>query len=323
MNADWPHIPVLLEHVCRFALPMGGKVMVDATVGCGGHAEAIIRQHPQLSCLLGIDRDAEVLDLCRARLTPPSVVRLVHGCASDLPRHLAAAGLDSADGILLDLGFSSFQVDNPARGFAFQQDGPLDMRMDTTSSTTQTASDLVNSWSEEALADIFFSYGEEPHARRIARAIVRERAHGAISRTGQLAQLVATSIPGASRYHRHRHPATKVFQALRIAVNGELEELDRALPAAFSCLSAGGHLSVISFHSLEDRRVKQFFHQQAQGCICPPKFPVCTCNHQPRARLLTRRPLSADPTEIEGNPRSRSARLRVLQKLPDAAGVTT
>ncbi|MCZ7539982.1 MAG: 16S rRNA (cytosine(1402)-N(4))-methyltransferase RsmH [Anaerolineae bacterium] len=317
---DAPHIPVLLDAVLaalRVAERPAGR-FVDGTVGAGGHAAAILTAAPDAH-LLGLDRDPAALALARARLAPfEGRVALRHASYEQigalLPAWLEAVGGagQGADGILLDLGLSSMQVDDPARGFAFMSDGPLDMRFDP-SGGGLTAADLVNTWDAEALAEVLFRFGEERHARRIARAIVAARP---LSSTRQLAGVIA----GAQRGPREKiHPATRTFQALRIAVNDELGAVERALPVAIGLLRPGGRLAVISFHSLEDRIVKQTFKTEATDCLCPPRQPVCTCGHVARVRLVTRKPLRPADEEIAANPRSRSARLRVVERLGGAS----
>lgn len=317
---DAPHIPVLLDAVLaalRVAERPAGR-FVDGTVGAGGHAAAILTAAPDAH-LLGLDRDPAALALARARLAPfEGRVALRHASYEQigalLPAWLEAVGGagQGADGILLDLGLSSMQVDDPARGFAFMSDGPLDMRFDP-SGGGLTAADLVNTWDAEALAEVLFRFGEERHARRIARAIVAARP---LSSTRQLAGVIA----GAQRGPREKiHPATRTFQALRIAVNDELGAVERALPVAIGLLRPGGRLAVISFHSLEDRIVKQTFKTEATDCLCPSRQPVCTCGHVARVRLVTRKPLRPADEEIAANPRSRSARLRVVERLGGAS----
>ena len=319
-HSDAPHIPVLLEAVLaalRVAERPAGR-FVDGTVGAGGHAAAILAAAPDAR-LLGLDRDPAALALARARLAPfEGRATLRHASYEQIgalvPAWLEAVGGvgQGVDGILLDLGLSSMQVDDPARGFAFMSEGPLDMRFDP-SGGGLTAADLVNTWDAEALADVLFRFGEERHSRRIARAIIAARP---LSSTRQLADVVA----GAQRGPREKiHPATRTFQALRIAVNDELGAVERVLPVAINLLRPGGRLAVISFHSLEDRIVKQTFRTEATGCLCPPRQPVCTCGHEARVRLVVRKPLRPSDDEVAANPRSRSARLRVVERLEGAS----
>ncbi|HEX6556949.1 MAG TPA: 16S rRNA (cytosine(1402)-N(4))-methyltransferase RsmH, partial [Ktedonobacteraceae bacterium] len=289
------HVPVMLEEVLKFLRPAPGGHYIDGTVGGGGHTEAILERTAPDGKVLGIDTDVQALARVRERLAESvgsGRLVLAHGNFAELARIVNEAGFASIQGILLDLGFSSHQMDNPERGFSFSVDGPLDMRLDQ--SQALSAADLLNSASEQELADIIWRYGEETRSRQIARRIVRERAKGAITHTAQLARLAAAGVPfkpGAI------HPATKTFQALRIAVNHELEQLEAALPQMLDVLSASGRdetdgrqagrMVVISFHSLEDRIVKEFMRREARDCICPPHVPVCVCGHKARLRLLT------------------------------------
>jgi 16S rRNA (cytosine1402-N4)-methyltransferase len=307
------HIPVLLDNVLDLLrvrdLPAG--LFVDGTVGAGGHAAASLEAAPE-SRLLGLDRDPAALDVARARLAPFGArATLIH--ASYIQMDAAVSGWlgpdhVGVDGILLDLGLSSMQVDDAGRGFAFMQDGPLDMRFDPSSGGI-TAAEIVNTWDADALADILFEYGEERYSRRIARAIVNARP---LESTRALAEVVSHAQRGP---RQKIHPATRTFQALRIAVNGELEAVERVLPLAIDLLRPGGRLAVISFHSLEDRIVKQHFKYEAADCICPPHQPVCTCGHTARVTLVTSRPVQADEAEMARNPRSRSAKLRVVERV--------
>lgn len=307
------HIPVLLDEVVRHMQCSPGKRFVDGTVGGGGHARAILEQTGPDGLLVGIDRDAAAL--ARARRALRAYRDRVHLFCDNfvrLPSILARIQMPAVHGILLDLGLSSFQVDDPERGFSFAHPGPLDMRMDTSLQTT--AAHLVNTLKEKELADLIRRYGEERWSRRIARHIVKARAESPIERTDRLAGVVAAAIPAAKR-SRDRHPATRTFQALRIAVNQELDNLQAFLREAPGCLLPGGRLAIISFHSLEDRLVKRTFSDWARSCRCPPEWPVCCCDRRPLMRLVTRRPVLPSPREISSNPRARSARLRVAEKL--------
>jgi 16S rRNA (cytosine1402-N4)-methyltransferase len=319
------HVPVMLEEVLKFLQPEPGGVYIDGTVGGGGHTEAILERSAPDGRVLGIDTDAQALARVQARLAEPvknGRLLLRQGNFAELTHIVNEVGLASIQGVLLDLGFSSDQMDNPERGLSFSFDGPLDMRLDQTQPVS--AADLVNSASEQELADIFWRYGEETRSRQIARRIVRARANGAITRTAQLAQLAAAGAPykpGAI------HPATKTFQALRIAVNAELEQLETALPQILDVLSKrqresnaggegsdeGGRMVIISFHSLEDRLVKEFMRREATDCLCPPRVPVCVCGHKARLRLLTHKPVVPTPQEVAANPRARSAKLRAAE----------
>jgi 16S rRNA (cytosine1402-N4)-methyltransferase len=287
-------------------LPDG--LFIDGTVGAGGHAAAILEAAPQ-SRLLGFDRDLRSLDVARAALALyQDRVTLVHANFDTMGKIAAEHGFGVVDGILLDLGISSMHVDDPTRGFAFRAEGPLDMRFDPTGAGP-SAADLVNTLEVEELADLIYEYGEERDSRRIARAIIAARP---MHSTRELAEV----LERAHRGPRDRiHPATRTFQALRIAVNDELGAVERVLPQAIALLRPGGRLAVISFHSLEDRIVKDYFRQEATDCICPPKQPICTCNHHATIKLINRKPVIADETEIAANPRSRSAKLRIAEKL--------
>jgi 16S rRNA (cytosine1402-N4)-methyltransferase len=281
---------------------------LDGTVGAGGHAWGILQASASDGQLLGLDVDPAALDLAAQRLAEfGKRATLRRGSYGQLTEQLAAMNWDMVDGILLDLGASSMQFDRPKRGFSFQQEGPLDMRFDPNGSTT--AADLVNELPEEELADIIFRYGEERQSRRIAQAIVKARP---LQTTAELATVIAKALSGK---RTGIHPATRTFQALRIAVNGELDTLEAALPQAVAALKAGGRLAVIAFHSLEDRTVKQYFRRESQDCICPPEQPVCNCSHKASIKEVTRRPIVASDSEVKANPRARSARLRVAEKL--------
>jgi len=312
-DADSPHIPVLRDEVItllRAAERPQGR-FIDGTLGAGGHAAAVLSAAPGAR-LLGLDRDPHALALAAERLAPfGERVTLVHASYEEITAFardwLGEAG--GIDGILLDLGVSSMQIDDPARGFAFMTDGPLDMRFDPTS-PDPTAADLVNGLPADALADILYRYGEERHSRPIARAIVAARP---LTTTRQLAEVIARAQRGP---HQKIHPATRAFQALRIVVNDELGAVERVLPAAINLLAPGGRLAVISFHSLEDRIVKQTFKTEATDCLCPSDQPMCTCGHTARVQIITRKPVTASEAEIARNARSRSARLRVVERLP-------
>jgi 16S rRNA (cytosine1402-N4)-methyltransferase len=305
------HIPVLLQSVLTFLDVKPGGTYVDGTVGAGGHAASILAASSPDGRLLGLDRDPEALRLAAQRLASfGDRVTLRHGSFVFLGS--LAEDVAPVDGILLDLGLSSMQLDDPGRGFAFSREGPLDMRFDPTS-PGPTAADLVNDRSVQDLADILYRYGEERQSRRIARAIAAARP---LRTTTELAEVVSA----ARRGRRERiHPATRTFQALRIAVNDELGALETVLPQAVDLLAPGGRLVVISFHSLEDRIVKHYFRQEATDCVCPPDFPICACDHQPRLEVLTSKPVRPDEEEVEANPRARSARLRAAERLSDPA----
>lgn len=311
------HTPVLLEAVLAALLPADDSTphrhaqrFIDGTLGAGGHTRALL--DAGVGAVLGLDWDAAALEIARANLQDyGDRVYLRHSSyvqMTAVARELGW-GAESVDGILLDLGLSSMQLDQPERGFAFRLDGPLDMRFNPVGDRP-TAAELVNYLDAEELADIFYRYGEEPASRKLARAVVRERPY---ETTGQLAAVIEQVMP---RLKGDKiHPATRVFQALRIAVNDELGNVERILPEAIALLKPGGRLAVISFHSLEDRLVKQAFRLAGTDCICPPEVPICICDHHASVRLVTRKPLTATEAEMAANPRSRSAKLRVVEKL--------
>lgn len=306
MTSDTPHIPVLLQPILATLLPAAR--VIDGTLGAGGHSAALLEGGA--GELLGLDRDPQALAIASARLAPfGERAHIAHASYADMTEQAAALGWRSVDAILLDVGVSSMQVDTAERGFSFRHDAPLDMRFDP-SDGGATAADLVNTWDEGELADIFYRYGEEPLGRKLARAIVRARP---FSTTSELAAAIERAAP--RRHDQHLHPATRVFQALRIAVNDELDTLAATLPHAIDLLAPRGRLAVISFHSLEDRIVKEAFKLASTDCICPPKTPICVCGHKATVRPLTKKPLTADDAEIAQNPRSRSAKLRVVEKL--------
>jgi 16S rRNA (cytosine1402-N4)-methyltransferase len=307
------HKPVLLEEVLRLLEPPAGEsLLVDATLGEGGHAEAFLSRFPGLT-VFGVDKDQEILGRARTRLQRfTGRVEFFHrGFAEFFEQFDQAAGR-RPDRILLDLGVSLFHFEASGRGFSFRKAEPLDMRLDT--SRGLTAAELVNGSTEERLQDILREYGEERLARRIARAIVRAREKAPIARSDELAEVVRRAVPPEAR-HGRIHPATRTFQALRIAVNGELDELERALPAALAALAPGGRMGVIAFHSLEDRAVKRFFQERARACTCPPESPICQCGGHVELEILTRKPVTPGEGERLANPASRSAKLRVARKV--------
>ncbi|MBW4436640.1 MAG: 16S rRNA (cytosine(1402)-N(4))-methyltransferase RsmH [Pleurocapsa minor GSE-CHR-MK-17-07R] len=310
---ETPHVSVMLGPVLAALLPEGRTIerVIDGTAGAGGHSAALLDHGAQQ--LMAFDLDPTALGLARAGLARfGDRARVIHDSYANMRTHAQAAGWgDGVDAILLDLGVSSMQFDQAERGFAFRYDAPLDMRFDPTSGR-ETAADILNTWPESDLADIFYRYGEEYESRRVARAVVKARP---LHTTRELADVLEAALPRHPRDHKHIHPATKVFQALRIAVNDELETVESALPIAMSMLRQGGRLAVISFHSLEDRLAKDAFRLAATDCICPPKAPVCVCGHRASVKLITRKPLVADDEEVARNPRSRSAKLRVVEKL--------
>ncbi len=301
------HQPVLYQEIIHALRPKSGARYVDGTLGAGGHAAGLLAASEPGGLLLGLDIDPQALALARQELAPfGERAWLKKAPYTSLPAQLAELGWDKVDGILLDLGASSMQFDSPERGFSFLNDGPLDMRFDP--ANPLTAAGIVNGWPEQELADILYRFGEEPASRRIARAIVAARP---VSGTRQLAAVIER-VMGRRGPH---HPATQSFQALRIAVNGELEAVEKILPLAVQALGPGGRLAVISFHSLEDRLVKEYFRRESKDCICPPRQPICTCGHKASIKEITRRPITPTEAETKQNPRARSAKLRVAEKL--------
>ena len=316
---DKQHIPVLRDKVLEFLKPKSTGIYVDGTIGLGGHSFAILNASVPKGHIIGIDLDTEALAIAKERLhTFGDRCCLINGNFAEMSVLLAACSIYAVDGILLDLGVSSLQLDTPHRGFSFNHTGPLDMRMgtrhklDDNPEVTPTAMQVVNNSPMDILADIFKRYGEERFARRIATRIVEARQQTPITTTTHLAEIVKNAVPQRTS---KIHPATRVFQALRIHVNKELENLEVGLDAAISLLKPGGHLCVITFHSLEDRIVKQRFRTCAIACICPPKTPVCICDHEPSLHILTKRPVIPDASAVEHNPRARSAKLRAARKL--------
>jgi 16S rRNA (cytosine1402-N4)-methyltransferase len=304
------HVPVLATELIELLDPHPGETAIDCTFGSGGHAALVAERIGTAGTLVAIDRDptAEQRFAEMAEDLEPQT-RFIRADFADALEDLRDEGFQ-ADAIYLDLGISSLQLDAAERGFSYSYDAPLDMRMDPDQSPS--AAELVNEWSAERLATVIRDYGEERHARSIAREITRRRP---LHTTAELVDTIRAAVPPAYRFGRG-HPAKRTFQALRIAVNGELDSLDRALPAAWEILRERGRLAVISFHSLEDRRVKRFLGDRARGCVCPPEIPVCVCGREPEAEPLSRRALAATPEEVERNPRSHSARLRATRKLP-------
>jgi 16S rRNA (cytosine1402-N4)-methyltransferase len=305
------HVPVLAHEVRESLGVQPGETVVDATFGAGGHAALLADDLQGHGKLIAIDRDTTARTYFERFEKRAGVqARLLRGDFSVVLPQLAENGVQ-ADAILLDLGVSSMQLDRPERGFSYSVDAPLDMRMDT--SQELTAADVVNEWPEAELVKIFRRYGEERYAKQIVRAILRERKEHPFERSGELVDTIKGAIPAPARFGEG-HPAKRVFQALRIAVNDELGSLELALPAALAMLRPGGRLAVIAFHSLEDRIVKQFLRDRERGCTCPPDFPVCVCGHEPELRAIERRPIRPSAAEIAANPRSSSARLRAAVK---------
>lgn len=310
-NSVQSHAPVLKEEVVRYLAVQPGGRYVDCTVGAGGHARAILEASSPGGVLLGMDADPAAIKIAGAALEEFSgSVRLVVANFREIGSVCRRYKFEPVHGIVFDLGISSLQLASE-RGFSFQVEAPLDMRFNP--EQTLTAADIVNEYDDSDLADVIWRYGEEPGSRRIARAIVAARP---IETTTQLADVVARAAGGGKRTARKKiHPATRTFQALRIAVNDELTAISEALEQAVGLLGAGGRIAVISFHSLEDRIVKQFFQRESRDCICPPQQPVCTCGHVATLNVLTRRPVKPSEEELAANPRSRSAKLRAAQRL--------
>ncbi len=306
-----PHQPVLYHEVLDALKPESGRDYLDGTLGAGGHATGILLASIPQGRLLGLDLDPQALVIARKHLSAFHQRTIIRQASYyQAPEILGELGWHHVHGILLDLGVSSMQIDQPERGFSFMNEGPLDMRFNQDMGLT--AADLLNSLNEAELADILWEYGEERYSRRIARAIVTARP---IHTTQSLVELIKKTVPG---YTSHIHPATRTFQALRIATNQELTTLAAALPNLTDCLAPGGRIAVISFHSLEDRIIKGFFKRESQDCICPPEQPLCTCGHVASLKLITRKPIRATQHEIEANPRASSARMRVAEKIAKA-----
>ena len=302
------HTPVLFNEVLDSLNPSPGGIYVDGTVGAGGHARGILQKIIPGGKLLGLDRDPAALDIAKSRLAEfGDQVVLIHSSYTELKSHLNNLNWKTVDGILLDLGLSSLQLDNPERGFSFRAAGPLDMRFDP--SFPVSASDLINNSSREELANLIFKYGEERYSRKIADAIIANRP---LAGTQELADIIEHVI---GKHKSRIHPATRTFQALRIAVNQELDALEAFLPTALDILKPGGRLAIIAFHSLEDRIVKQFFRRESRDCICPAEIPQCVCGHTAQVREISRRPIRPEEKEINENPRARSAKLRVAEKI--------
>jgi 16S rRNA (cytosine1402-N4)-methyltransferase len=309
------HLPVLAEEVLAMLSPAPGSLQIDATLGGGGHTERILEATTPDGRLLGLDADGAAIARVEARLRSQFGDRLVLRQANfrELGEVAPGAGFGAVDGCLFDLGLSSFQLADTGRGFGFRAGGPLDMRFDT--SRGVPAAELLATLDASELTALFRRYGEEPKAGRIARAIVGARRTDPIATAEELAALIERVVPANPRQPRRTHPATRVFQALRIAVNEELDALEAGLAAAMDLLRPGGRLVVLSYHSLEDRIVKRFFAAERRGCVCPPEVPVCVCGRSPRLRLVARRSITPTPEEIARNPRSRSARLRAAERL--------
>lgn len=304
MNTEFNHKSVLFDESVKALALNGEKIIMDGTAGGGGHSGEIAKTAKRL---IAVDRDPDAIAVLNERLGGLSNVTVVHGNFSDIKNILKKLALDSIDGLLLDLGVSSFQLDTADRGFSFHKNAPLDMRM---SKTGLSAADVVNTYSEQELADIIYKYGEEKFSRRIAANIVKAREDKPIQTTFELVDIIKASMP--QRAMRDSHPARRTFQAIRIEVNGELDALRTTLDDAFDCLNSGGRIAVITFHSLEDRIVKEKFNDWGRGCTCPKEFPVCVCGNKPKGKVF--KAISPSEAELSANPRARSSHLRVFEK---------
>ena len=316
LTPEYRHEPVMLQEVLEALRLSEGSTVCDCTLGGAGHSVKMAAQVGEEGLLIGIDQDDMALAAARTRLAseaPGVPLKLLKGNFGDLDELLCRAEVPGIDGILFDLGVSSPQLDIPGRGFSYHEDAPLDMRMDP-GNNPLNAAEVINTYNEHDLARILRVYGEEKFASQIAREIVRRREQEPIETTGQFVEIIKAGIPAAARRHGG-HPAKKSFQAIRIEVNRELDVLERGLDAATRWLNPGGRICVISYHSLEDRIVKNHFKEMSQGCTCPPEIPVCVCGNVPILKVITRKPLVAQPDEVERNPRARSAKIRVAQRL--------
>jgi len=312
---EFSHIPVMLEECLEGLNIRPDGIYVDGTAGGAGHSSAIAARLGEKGRLIALDRDPDAVAVATERLSVYKNAKVFHRNYSEIRAVLDELDIEYADGILMDLGVSSFQLDEGSRGFSYHSDAPLDMRM---SKEGMSAADVVNTYTESELARIIFEYGEEKFSRRIASNIVKARETAPIETTLQLADIIRESVPQKAR--REKNPCKKTFQAIRIAVNGEFEHLSKGLEDAFYSLRAGGRLAVITFHSLEDRIVKQKFAEWCKGCICPPDFPQCVCGHKPQGKLINRKPLEAKEQELERNNRSRSAKLRIIERSAESNG---
>ncbi len=305
------HKPVLLQETIDHILGDPNGLYIDCTLGGGGHLQELMSRLSEGARVIAIDRDINILEQTRQQLADDRI-RFVHADFKDLKQILNKEEFANVDGIMIDLGVSSFQLDTPERGFSFHSDADLDMRMDT--SQKLKAWDIINTYSEAELANIIFKYGEERYGRIISRAIVQARENKNIDTTLELAEIIKNAVP--AKYRREKHPARKTFQAVRIAVNDELGAIEKVLPQALEALKSGGKVGIITFHSLEDRMVKKFFNEKSRNCICPPQMPVCTCGGQrAKVKLVNRKPVTPNEEECLINHRARSAKLRVAQKI--------
>lgn len=312
---EFVHIPVMLNECIEGLNINPNGIYIDGTAGGAGHSCEIAKHLGNDGRLISLDRDPDAVAVASERLSAFKNVQVVRSNYSQLREVLDNLSIDKVDGVLMDLGVSSYQLDEGSRGFSYHTEAPLDMRM---SKEGLSAADVVNSFSEQQLAKIIFEYGEEKFSRRIASNIVKARAVSSIDTTIQLADIIRESVPQKAR--REKNPCKKTFQAIRIAVNGELDHLSKGLDDAFFSLKPGGRLAVITFHSLEDRLVKQRFAGWCKGCICPPDFPQCVCGHKPQGNLVNRKPIEANQNELERNNRSRSAKLRIIERSAEYNG---
>ncbi|MBR6808546.1 MAG: 16S rRNA (cytosine(1402)-N(4))-methyltransferase RsmH [Clostridia bacterium] len=311
---EFKHVSILFDECMTALAPERGGVYVDCTAGGGGHSFGIASRLPEGSRLICLDRDDDALAACRIRLADfMDKVTLVKCEFSSIGAALDSLGIEKIDGVMWDLGVSSYQLDTPERGFSYMNDAPLDMRMDRTSSLD--AAFVVNNYSESELRRIISTYGEEKFAAKIAAAIVKKRETAPIETTLQLADIIKDAMPAAARCKESQHPAKRSFQALRVFINSELDVIRPSVEEAVRRLNAGGRAALITFHSLEDRLVKQTMTSLAEGCTCPPEFPICVCGNKPKVKLLTKKPIIPSHEEIESNPRARSAKLRICEKL--------
>lgn len=311
-SMEFKHVSVLLNEAVDGLNIRQSGIYVDGTLGGGGHSEEILKRNDTLR-LIGIDRDTEAISAAQKRLDAFSGrVSFVNSNFSDIKSVLSSLNIEKIDGAVLDLGVSSYQLDNGERGFSYMKDAPLDMRMNQ--KDTKSAYDVVNGYERSELCDIFFRYGEEKWSKRIAEFIVKRREKEPIKTTKELSDIISAAIPAGAR-EKGSHPAKRVFQAIRIEVNGELEILETAVRDFVSCLNSGGRLAIITFHSLEDRIVKQCFGELAAGCTCPRDFPVCVCGKKPAVKIITKKPIKPSKEETEINLRSKSAKLRIAEKL--------
>lgn len=308
--AEFSHKSVMLYETVEGLNINPDGIYVDGTAGGGGHSELIASKLSEKGKLFCFDRDPDAISACKQRLSKFENVILINEKYSSLKSSLKEYGIEKINGLMLDLGVSSYQLDTAQRGFSYHSDAPLDMRM---SKSGISAADIVNNYSEKELADIFYKYADEKFSFKIAKAIVKKRAEKPIETTKELADLVSQNYP--NKFKRNAHPARKVFQAIRIAVNDEMGEVEKGIDDAFEMLESGGRISIITFHSIEDRTVKQKFNSFTQGCTCPPDFPICVCGKKPRAKLINKKPIVASEQELKENLRSRSAKLRILEKI--------